>query len=52
MTRLTLHKLVLLILINTFPKLFERYYNEYQELMETIFKDKIKKEKNNGKILL
>lgn len=45
MTRLTLHKIVLLILINTFPKLFERYYTEYQELMESTFKDKIKKEK-------
>jgi hypothetical protein len=45
MKKFTLHKLVLIILVNTFPDLLARYYREYQEIMETIFKDKVKKEK-------
>jgi hypothetical protein len=42
--RYTIHKLLLILLINTFPKTFARYAEEYKELMETVFKDKIKKE--------
>ena len=45
MTRLTLHKIVLILLVNTFPKTFERYAKEYEEIMNTVFKDKITKEK-------
>jgi hypothetical protein len=44
MNRLTLHKIVLILLVNTFPKLFARYFAEYQDIMESVFKDKVKKE--------
>ena len=40
MTRLTLHKILLILLINIFPKTFARYFKEYQEIMETVFKGK------------
>jgi len=40
---LSLHKIVLIILVNTFPELLERYYKEYQEIMRTVFKEKTKK---------
>jgi hypothetical protein len=36
----SIHKLLLIILINTFPKTFKRYAEEYKELMETVFKEK------------
>jgi hypothetical protein len=32
-SKLTLHKIVLNILIKYFPKLFERYYREYSQVM-------------------
>jgi len=38
----SLHKIVLIILINTFPDLFKRYFAEYEEIMRTVFKDKEK----------
>jgi len=36
------HKIVLIILVNLMPELFARYHAEYQEIMETVFKKKIK----------
>jgi len=38
----SLHKIVLILLVNANPELFARYHAEYQEIMETVFKDKIK----------
>ena len=38
MKKMTLHKIVLILLINSFPKLFERYFNEYKEIKKTFFK--------------
>jgi hypothetical protein len=43
--KFSIHKLLLILLINTFPKTFARYAEEYRELMETVFKDKINKDK-------
>jgi len=40
--KISLHRIVLIILINLFPKLFERYHKEYQEVMNIYFKDKEK----------
>jgi hypothetical protein len=39
--KFTLHKLILILLINTFPNLFKRYFEEYKELMDTVFKEKV-----------
>jgi hypothetical protein len=36
------HKIILIILVNMYPELFARYHAEYQEIMETVFKKKIK----------
>jgi len=38
----SLHKIVLILLVNANPELFARYHAEYEEIMRTVFKDKEK----------
>jgi len=38
--QIPIHKLILIVLINYFPKSFARFYKEYQEVKEEHFKDK------------
>lgn len=43
--KLTLHRIVLLLLINTMPKLFDRYYAEYKYTLRNYIIKKLLKEK-------